>query len=84
MTDSVVISARVGAATLEALDQLATRYDRSRGWHIARAIERYVAEEGQLLAMILEGEADIAAGRVHTQEEVEAMFAVRRGRRDAA
>lgn len=41
-------------------------------------------QEVDLLAAIQEGEADIAAGRVFTQGEVEAMFGVSRDRRSAA
>lgn len=84
MPDTSVVTARVKTADAERLDQLAAAYERTRGWHIARAIERYVAEEAQLLDMIHEGEADIAAGRTYSQEEVEAMFAIRTGGRDAA
>lgn len=84
MSKSTVITARIEPELSDRLDQLARDYDRSRGWLVAQAIERYVAEESQFLALIKEGEADIEAGRVFTQEEVEAMFGVKRDQRDAA
>ena len=84
MSKSGVITARIEPELSDRLDQLARDYDRSRGWLVSRAIERYVDEESQLLAMIREGEADIEAGRVFTQEDVETMFNVKREQRDAA
>ena len=84
MSKSTVITARIEPELSDRLDQLARDYDRSRGWLVAQAIERYVAEESQFLALIKEGEADIEAGRVFTQDEVEAMFGVKRDQRDAA
>jgi predicted transcriptional regulator len=84
MSKTAVITARIEPELSDRLDQLARDYDRSRGWLVAQAIERYVAEESQFLALIKEGEADIEAGRVFTQEEVEAMFGVKRDQRDAA
>jgi len=84
MPKTAVITARIDAELSDRLEALAKDYDRPRGWIVARAVERYVAEESQLLAMIREGEADIEAGHTLTQEEVEAMFAVKRDQRDAA
>ena len=84
MSKTAVVTARIEPDLNDRLEQLARDYDRSRGWLVSRAIERYVDEESQILALIREGEADIEAGRVFTQEEVEAMFNVKRERRDAA
>jgi predicted transcriptional regulator len=84
MSKTAVVTARIDPALNDRLDQLARDYDRSRGWLVAQAIERYVAEEAQFLALIREGEADIEGGRTFTQEEVEAMFGVKRDQRDAA
>ena len=79
-----VVTTRISPDLATSLDQLAADFDRSRGWLIEQAIARYVAEESQLLALIKEGETDIEAGRVHTHEEVVAMFAAKRDRRNAA
>ena len=85
MSQSVVVTARIDEELAERLDRLAAGYDRRRGWIVAQAIERYVAEESRLLEMVREGEADLEAGRSFTQEQVEEMFGVtRQVRRDAA
>ncbi|MES2044176.1 MAG: ribbon-helix-helix protein, CopG family [Pseudomonadota bacterium] len=84
MSKTAVVTARIDAELAERLDQLAQDLDRSRGSLAARAIAQFVEEEAALVAAIREAEADIAAGNVHTQDEVEAMFGVDRSRRDAA
>lgn len=84
MAQSAVVTARIDDALIQRMDRLAASYDRSRGWVIARALERYLDEELDLLDSLSAAEADIEAGRVFTQDEVEAMFEVRRHRRDAA
>ena len=84
MTQTTVITARIDAELAARLDRLSTAYDRSRGWMMTRALERYLDEELDLLGSLEAAEADSAAGRVFSQEEVEAMFEVRRGQRNAA
>ena len=84
MSKTAVITARVSEELAADLDKLAGELERSRAWIVAKAIKRYVREELEFIAYIQEGEDDIAAGRVHSQEEVEAMFNVRRAYRDAA
>ncbi len=84
MSRTQVVTARIGQELAEQLDRLALEYDRTRGWVIARALERYLPEELDLLDSLAEAEADIAAGRVYTQEQMEEMFAVSRDQRDAA
>lgn len=81
---TAVVTTRISNDLAEQLDALAVDLDRSRAWIMARAIERFVADEGELIAAIKVGEADLAAGRVHTQEEVEALFGVKRDERRAA
>ena len=46
------ISARVDATTLNDLDRLAERYDRSRSWLVAQAVREYVDRETEFLAFI--------------------------------
>lgn len=56
------------------------------------SIEQYVREvvgiasrlDAKLAADLKEAEDDLDAGRFYTQEQVEAMFSVRRDQRDAA
>ena len=81
---TTVITARIEAELGQRLDALASDYDRSRAWIVAQAIARFVEEEESLLVALKEGEADLAAGRVRSQEEVEALFGVKRGERHAA
>jgi predicted transcriptional regulator len=72
MNRPAAITARVDENTAIKLDQLADQLDRSRSWLIAKAVQEYVERETELLEMIRAGENDLAAGRVHTQEEMEA------------
>lgn len=81
---STIVTARIDADLANRLDALASDHDRSRAWMVARAIARFVDEEEALVGAIKEGEADIAAGRVVSQAEVEKMFGVSRGERHAA
>jgi predicted transcriptional regulator len=46
---------RLEDATIEALDRLAERTDRSRSWLAARAVEEYVALNAWQIARIEEG-----------------------------
>lgn len=84
MSKTTVVTSRVTADVSERVDQLAKELDRSRAWVIAKAIERYVEEELEFIEFVREGERAIEEGRYFTQEEVEAMFAEKWGKRDAA
>ncbi|WP_374526426.1 CopG family ribbon-helix-helix protein [Sphingopyxis sp.] len=75
------ISARIDAGVLNGLDQLAERYDRSRSWLVAQAVREYVERETEFLEFVKAGEDDIAAGRIYTQEEVEAWLEERIAKR---
>ncbi len=59
-----------------------------RGMTVEQYVRKVVAVAAQLdaelAADIKDGEDDLAGGRFYTQEEVEAMFAVKRERRRAA
>lgn len=72
MNRPAAITARVDAATADKLDRLAEELDRSRSWLIAKAVQEYVERETEFREMIRVAEEDFAAGRVHTQEEMEA------------
>lgn len=72
MNRPAAITARVDEATADKLDQLASELDRSRSWLIAKAVQEYVERETEFREMIRVAEEDFAAGRVHTQEEMEA------------
>ena len=84
MTKTSVVTSRIPADVLADVDRLARELDRSRAWIVSKAVERYVSEELEFISFIKEGEADLDAGRVHSQEEVEARFGIAPGKRDAA
>lgn len=75
------ISARIDNSTLSDLDRLAERFDRSRSWLVAQAVREYVDRETEFLGFIQAGEDDIAAGRVYSQEEMEAWIEERIAKR---
>ena len=81
---SQTVTARINDELAAQLDRLAAGYDRPRGWVIAKALERYLPEELDLLDSLAEAEADIEAGQFYTQEQMEDMFNITRGQRDAA
>ena len=84
MAKQNVITARIDHDMAAGLDRLAKELDRSRAWIVAAALERYLAEELAFLDAGLEAEADVAAGRVHSQDEMEALFGLAEASRDAA
>lgn len=84
MSNTAVLTTRVPVELLQRIDTLAQETERSRAWLMAKAIERYVEEELELIEEIRTGERDIEEGRFFTQEEVEAMFEIKRDERDAA
>lgn len=84
MTKSNVVTTRLDPATTEALETLAKELDRSRAWIVAKAVERYVAEELEFIAFIKEGEADLDAGRTISHEELVREIVERRAKREAA
>lgn len=48
MTERICISARVDPATVEALAALSHATDRNKSWHIAKAVEAYIAQQGTI------------------------------------
>jgi predicted transcriptional regulator len=73
-----VVTARLSEALVGKLDTLATMTERSRAWHVAKAVERYVEEELDLHAFIQEGVDSADRGDLVGQAEVEAWFEARR------
>lgn len=84
MSKTAVVTARVTADLSARIDALAKELDRSRAWVIAKAIDRYVEEELEFVEFVREGQRDIEEGRYFTQEQVEAMFAEKWAKRNAA
>ncbi len=80
---SNVVTARVSDEVLAMIDNLAKSRERSRSWITAKLIEDAVRRQSEFDAFIQVGLDDIAAGRVHTQDDVEAWFAHRIAKRNA-
>lgn len=72
MSDTVVVTTRLSASVSGDLDRLAAETERSRAWLVAKAVERYVAEELEMIAFVEEGDRDFREGRVLSHEEVKA------------
>jgi predicted transcriptional regulator len=84
MSKTTVLTTRVSAELSERIDRLAKEIERSRAWVTAKAIERYVDEELELVEAVREGERDIAEGRFVTHEELVAEIRAMRQQKDAA
>lgn len=65
-----VITAHVPVEMAEKIDELAANYDRSRGWIVKQALAAIIEQEENRHQMILEGLADVDAGRVVEQADV--------------
>ena len=53
------------------------KLERPRGWVVARALARFVAEELALIDSLDEAEAQIDSGEFYTQEQMKEWFAAR-------
>ena len=84
MSKSAVITARLDAETLALVDRIAQAQGRSRSWFAARAIRRAAEKEADFLAFVQEGIDAADRGELISQEEMEAWFDERCGRRAAA
>ncbi|KQM62753.1 hypothetical protein ASE75_14140 [Sphingomonas sp. Leaf17] len=78
------ITTDLDADTLALVERLALERGMTSPQFAAEAIRRIAESESDYRAFIQAGEADIAAGRVYTQDQVEAMFLGEGIRRDAA
>ncbi len=79
-----VVTTRLDAETLDGLDQLAERLERSRAWLVAKAVQQYVKEQNEFYAFVKEGEDAIERGDYVTHEELVAEIKAMRRQRDAA
>ncbi len=70
MTASTTLTLRLTPELKAKLDRMADYTRRSKSFLAAEAIERYVDRELQIVEMIRAGQADIAAGRVVSHDEV--------------
>ena len=88
MDTTTPITTRLDAATIETLDALAARYDRSRSWLVAQAVKQFVEREAEMLAIIEEGERSAREEPLLSHEDmkkfIDAKRAELRARRDKA
>ncbi|MCZ6803097.1 MAG: ribbon-helix-helix protein, CopG family [Proteobacteria bacterium] len=65
-----VASVRMEEEKLQRIDKLAKTTNRSRGWLINQAVDRYLEYEEWLLKAIEAGMEDIEAGRIISHEKL--------------
>jgi predicted transcriptional regulator len=75
MSKTAVVTARLDADTIAALDRLASFHDRSKSWLVARAVSKYVKEETEFFAFLQEGDDAIDRGEFVTQDQMKAWAA---------
>jgi predicted transcriptional regulator len=63
------ISLRLPVDVLEAVERVAKASDRSRSWVMVRALRRYLATEGADILAVIDGRAQIAAGKSHDMDD---------------
>ena len=73
--DTKVLTAHVPLALAKKIDDLAARLDRPRAWIVKQALAAWVSEEEERHRLTMEGMADVTAGRVVDQTDVEAWAA---------
>jgi predicted transcriptional regulator len=66
-----VVTAQLPEDLNRRLDDAAHRLDRSKGWVVKAALEEWLAEEERRHALTLEALADVDAGRLIDQADVE-------------
>lgn len=70
MTASTTLTIRVTPDLKERLARIAKDSGRSQSYHAAKALKAYVSRELPIIEGILEGMADVRAGRTTPHEEV--------------
>ena len=73
--DTKVLTAHVPLPLAKKIDDLAARLDRPRAWIVKQALTAWVGEEDERHRLTLAGMADVTAGRVVDQADVEAWAA---------
>jgi predicted transcriptional regulator len=73
--DTKRLTAHVPLPLAKKIDDLAARLDRPRAWIVKQALTAWVGEEEERHRLTLAGMADVTAGRVVDQADVEAWAA---------
>ena len=67
-----VLTAHIPLPLADAVDQMAARLERSRGWIVKQALSDWIAQEEERDRLTREALADVDAGRVISHEAVRA------------
>jgi predicted transcriptional regulator len=67
-----VVTAHIPSELAEQIDQLAERLDRPKGWIVKQALMSWVELEAKRHQLILEGLADVDAGRLVDHAAIDA------------
>jgi predicted transcriptional regulator len=70
--DTKVLTAHVPLPLAQKIDKLAAQLDRPRAWIVKQALAAWVSEEEERHRLTLAGMADVTAGRMVDQADVEA------------
>jgi len=74
MADNVSITVRIDPSIRDRLDKLAEQTERSRAWHVIKALEQYLDETEQDMAGILESIRADDANELISGEEMGRMI----------
>ncbi len=69
--ETKVLTAHVPLPLVQKIDNLAAQLDRPPAWIVKQALAAWVSEEEERHRLTLEGMADVTAGRVVDQADVE-------------
>lgn len=70
--ETKVFTAHVPLPLAEKVDQMAARFDRSRGWIMKQALSAWIDQEEERSRLTLEALADVDAGRILDHQAVHA------------
>jgi predicted transcriptional regulator len=70
MTATTTVTIRIPRSLKNSLEKLAESTRRDLGWHVARALDLYIADQDWQIAEIRKGKAQIEAGLVVPHKKV--------------
>ena len=71
-TETKVLTAHVPLPLANKVDQMAARFDRSRGWIMKQALSAWIDQEEERSRLTLEALADVDSGRILDHQTVQA------------
>ena len=70
--ETKVLTAHIPLPLANKVDQMAARFDRSRGWIMKQALSAWIDQEEERSRLTLEALADVDAGRILDHQAVQA------------